>query len=162
MRSVSRQEPNVRAISILASFALASAASASPPPPPPPVTVELSSRLVPTPTAENFASYAGVFAGDLTVMMNGKIIASSKSEWLSLERSRLGKVDRVVLGHAEGHDNVLVLDRFDDRLDEHCPSGGLCVFDPRYHVRAIRYQVGADRLIHAIQIVESEGLLQTH
>lgn len=150
----------MRAFPVLASVALASSAAASPPPPPPAFIGELASRLIPTPTAEGFDRYSDLVADDLKVTINGNTISRNKSEWLALERSRLGKVDRPVFGHAEGRDNLLILDRFDDKSDEHCPPGGLCVFDPRFHVRASRYQIGADHRVHSIQIVESEGLLQ--
>ena len=62
------------------------------------------------------------------------MVAANKVDWLKIERSRLGKIDRSVYGYAEGHDNLLVFDRFDDRSDEYCPQGGTCVFDPEHNV----------------------------
>ena len=95
------------------------------------------------------------------VTLNGKTIAANKADWLAIERARLGKVDRSVYGYAEGRDNILVFDRFDDLSDEHCPQGGTCVFDPRSHARAVQYQLGPDHLVHSIRIVESDGFLRT-
>ena len=92
--------------------------------------------------------------------LDGNMVAANKADWLKIERLRLGKIDRSVYGYAEGRDNLLVFDRFDDRSDQHCPQGGTCVFDPRYHARAVQYQFGADHLVHSIRIVQSDGFLR--
>jgi hypothetical protein len=118
-------------------------------------------QLVLTPTPASFASYASLLANDLTVTQDGKTIAATKAEWLAIEHARLGKIDRSVYGYAEGHDNILIFDRVDDGSDEHCPQGHACVFDPRYHARAVQYQLGPDHLVHAIRIVQSDGFLRT-
>jgi hypothetical protein len=136
-------------------------ALASPPPPPPAFVDQIAEQLVPTPTPGNLDRYAALFAGDLKVTVNGKEIAADKGAWLEVVRNRLGKVDRYVYGYAEGSDSILVMDRFDDRSDEHCPPGGTCVFDPRWHSRAVRYEIGSDHLVHAIRIVESDGIFRT-
>jgi hypothetical protein len=149
------------ALLFVVTTAFATSAAASPPPPPPAFVDEVARQLLLTPTRASFERYTRLFADDLTVAIDGKRIASNKADWLALERSRLGKTDRKIFGYAEGSNNILVFDRFDDRSDEHCPTGGTCVFDPRYHSRAVQYQLGSDHLIHAIRIVESDGLLRT-
>jgi hypothetical protein len=149
------------ALLFFASSALASSTIASPPPPPPSYVDDIARQLVLTQTAANFASYASLLADDLTVTLDGKGIAASKAEWLAIEQPRLGKIDRSVYGYAEGRDNILVVDRFDDRSDERCPQGHACAFDPRYHARAVQYQLGPDHLVHAIRIVQSDGFLRT-
>jgi hypothetical protein len=136
-------------------------ALASPPPPPPAFLDDIAKQLIPTETVESFDRYAALLADDLTVTINGKEIAANKPGWLAIERQRLGKVDRFVYGYAEGRDSILILDRIDDRSDEHCPSGNSCVFDPRYVSRAAQYQIGGDHLVHVIQIVQSDGILRT-
>lgn len=144
-----------------ATLALASSATGSPPPPPPSFVDEVAKQLLLTQTPASFPAYARLMANDLTVTLDGKRIAASKAEWLAVERSRLGNIDRSVYGYAEGRDDILVFDRFDDRSDESCPQGHTCVFDPRYHARAVQYQLGPDHLVHAIRIVQSDGFLRT-
>lgn len=134
-------------------------AMASPPGPPPPAFIDdLAKRIVPNQTASTFDAYAATLATDLIVTLDGKTIASDKTAWIAAERHRLGKVDRFVIGYAEGYDALLVIERSDDRSD--LPSSPAMLFDPRYKARALRYVVGADKLIHAIQIVETDGVFQ--
>jgi hypothetical protein len=135
-------------------------ALASPPPPPPAFIDNIAQQLISTPTSDNFDRYAALLATGLTVTLNGNEIAASKVAWLTIQRQQLGKVDRFVYGYAEGRDNILVMDRSDDRSDEHCPSGGGCVFDPRWHARAVRYEIGADHLVHAIRILDTDSVFQ--
>lgn len=149
------------ALLFISTSALASLTAASPPPPPPSFVDDVAKQLVPTQTSATFDRYASLLANDLTVTIDGKKIAANKAEWLAIERSRLGKIDRSVYGYAEGRDNVLVFDRYDDRSDEHCPEPHTCVFDPRSHARAVQYQLGPDHLVHSIRIVQSDGFLRT-
>lgn len=151
----------ISALLLLTSSMVASSAAASPPPPPPAFMDSVAKQLMQTQTPASFDRYADLLADDLTVTLDGKMIAANKGDWLAIERSRIGKIDRSVYGYAEGRDNLLVFDRFDDRSDEHCAQGGACVFDPRYHARAIQYQFGQDNLVHAIRIVQSDGFLRT-
>lgn len=150
----------IGALVFLAGLALPSSTVASPPPPPPSFVDDIAKQLV-AQTPASFARYTSLLADDLTVTLDGTRIAASKAEWLAIERPRLGQIDRSVYGYAEGHDNILVFDRFDDRSDERCPQGRTCVFDPRYHARAVLYQLGPDHLVHAIRIVQSDGFLRT-
>jgi hypothetical protein len=145
----------------LGSIVTQTAAFASPPPPPPDFVDAMAQQLLRTPSADDLAPYAALLADDLKVIDNGTAIATSKAAWLAIQRHRLGKVDRRVQGYAEGSDNVLIFDSFDDLSDEHCPDGRTCVFDPRFHSRAVRYEIGADHLVHAIRIVESDGFLRS-
>ena len=142
------------------SFSTSTFALAAPPPPPPEFIDQIAQQLLPTPTLDNFDRYAAPLADDLKVTINGSEVASSKAAWLAIQRQRLGKLDRFVYGYAEGRDNILIMDRFDDRSDEHCPSGEACVFDPRWHARALRYKIGADHLVHLIRILETNGIFQ--
>ena len=148
------------ALLLLASSTFASSTAASPPPPPSSFVDDVAKQLVQTQTSASFDRYAGLLADDLTVTLDGNMLAANKADWLKIERLRLGKIDRSVYGYAEGRDNLLVFDRFDDRSDQHCPQGGTCVFDPRYHARAVQYQFGADHLVHSIRIVQSDGFLR--
>ena len=136
-------------------------ASASPPPPPPEFVQNIAEKLVAAPTETNFPTYSGLLADDLTVIANGHTIAASKDVWLSVERARLGRVDRLVYGFAADNHSVLVFDRFDDRSDEHCPPGHECIFDPRWVARAVRYEIGADHLVHQIRILQTDSIMQT-
>ena len=146
---------------LLASSTFASSATASPAPPPPAFIDNIARQLMQTQTSASFDQYAGLLADDLTVTLDGNMVAANKAEWLKIERYRLGKIDRSVYGYAEGRNNLLVFERFDDRSDERCPQGGTCVFDPRYHSRAVQYQFGPDHLVHFIRIVQSDGFLRT-
>jgi hypothetical protein len=148
------------------SFAVVAAVAAptyafSPPPPPPAFIDDIARQLLPNPSADNFDRYAALLASDLEVTLNGHRQAKGKPAWLAIERQRLGKVDRFVYGYSEGRDSILIMDRFDDRSDEHCPSGSGCVFDPRWHARAVRFDIGPDRLVHAIRILETDNIFVT-
>jgi hypothetical protein len=143
----------------IASLMGGTAAVASVPPPPPAYIDELAKQIVPTQTVETFDRYASSIADDVTVSVDGKQVAASKTAWIAVERHRLGKVDRHVLGYVEGYDSILVIDRFDDRSD--LPTSPNMLFDPRYKTRALQYQFGADHLIHAIRIVQEDGIIQT-
>ena len=137
----------------------ANVATASPGPPPPEYVSEIAKHVVPTLTQATFNRYAGDFGDDLRVSLDGKEIASSKANWLALERRRLGMVERHVLGYTNGYDSILVFDRFDDRSD--LPDIPTMHFDARYKTRAVQYQIGADHMIHTILITQVEGPLQT-
>lgn len=150
-----------RILTFAAAASLATASYAAPPPPPPAFVDAIAQQLIATPSAASFDQYAALFAGDLKVTLNGHQVASSKPAWLAIERQRLGKVDRFVYGFAEGRDNILIMDRFDDRSDEHCWSGSRCLFDPRWHARAVRYDIGADHLVHAIRILDTDSIFRT-
>jgi hypothetical protein len=139
---------------------LSTPAIAAPPPPPPAFIDDLAAKLVPTPTTATFDQYAALLAKDLKVTLNGTEVAPSKADWLKIERARLGKIDRHVYGYADGRDNILIMDRFDDRSDEHCPSGHECAFDPRWHSRAVRYEIGPDHLVHAIRILDTDTFMR--
>lgn len=141
------------------SLAQANTAFASPGPPPPEYIINAARQVIPTQTAATFGQYAAELANDLTVWVNDKEVASDKATWLALERHRLGKVDRRVLGYVEGYDSVLVIDRYDDRSD--LPEDSHAIFDPRYKTRAVRYRFGPDHLVHVIRIIETDGLMQT-
>lgn len=144
-----------RVVPMVMAFAIGGTAHASPGPPPPEYIMAGAAHLVPTPTATTFDGYVAEFAPDVTVTVNGETVARDKAAWVRAERQRLGKVDRRVLNYTPGWDSILVLDQYDDRSD--VPPGVLA--DPRYRTRAIRYAFGDDHLIHAIRIVETEGLM---
>lgn len=131
------------------------AALASPPPPPPEYVNNATETLLGELTPKTIDVYASLFADDLHVFQDGRLIAAGKAAWLALERDRLGKVERHVIGHAEGRDNILIVDVFDDRSGLPVRPGLL--FDPRFITRAARYQFGSDRLIHEIRFVEGGG-----
>ena len=139
---------------------LCSPVASSPPPPPPQFIDDIARQLIPTPTAESLDRYAALLANDLKVTVNEVEVAASKPAWLAIQRERLGKIDRFVYGYAEGRDNILIMDRFDDRSDEACLAGHSCLFDPRWHARAVRYEIGPDRLVHAIRILETDGIFE--
>ncbi len=86
-------------------------------------------------------------------------MAATKAAWIAIERKRLGKVDRTVLGFVEGYDNVLVFDRFDDRSG--VPTAPDTSYDARYKTRASQYAVGPDHLVHAIRIVQADGAFRS-
>lgn len=132
-------------------------AAASPPPPPPTFIDELAQRIVPTQTTGSFDQYTSALADDLTISINGALVTSGKAAWIAAERHRLGKVDRRVLAFVEGHDSILVIDRYDDRSA--LPTSPGLLFDPRYKTRAVQYSVGSDHLVHAIRILDVDGFV---
>ncbi|WP_242152424.1 hypothetical protein [Sphingomonas sp. BAUL-RG-20F-R05-02] len=143
---------------VICSLALAAPVLASPGPPPPDYIVEAAKHLVPTQTAATFDGYADELAGDVTVWVDGEKIASNKADWLVMERRRVGKVDRRVLGYAVGYNTILVFDQFDDRSA--LPDNPDMVFDSRFLTRAVQYRFGPDHMIHAIHVTQTEGVLQ--
>lgn len=148
------------ALALAISLSLCSPAASSPPPPPPKFIDDIARQLIPTPSATNLDQYAALLANDLKVTVNGVETTASKSAWLAIQRDRLGKTDRFVYGYAVGRDNILVMDRFDDRSDAACLTGHSCTFDPRWHARAVRYEIGPDHLIHAIRILETDSIFE--
>lgn len=144
---------------MLAALVSGNDAQASPGPPPPQYVSEIAKHIVPNQTATSFDRYAGDLAPDLSVWTDGTRTALGKEAWLAIERRRLGKVDRRVLGYVTGYDSILVIDRFDDRSG--LPDTPGAVFDPRYKIRAVHYDLGTDHLIHTIRITQTEGVLQT-
>lgn len=142
----------------IVSHAFSAPTLASPGPLPPEYIMKASKRLVPTQTAATFEGYAGEMASDLSVWIDGEKIASSKASWLAIERRRIGKVDRHVLGYVDGYDSILVVDLFDDRSD--LPENPNLLFDPRFKTRAVQYRFGLDRKVHTIRITQTEGVLQ--
>lgn len=130
-------------------------ARASPPPPPPEFIGNAAGALSADLTPQSFNAYADVLADDLHVFRDGDLVASSKSSWLAIERALLGKVERHLIGYAEGRDNVLIVDEFDDRSGLPVRPGLL--LDPRFVTRAVRYQFGQDYLVHEIRLVEGGG-----
>jgi hypothetical protein len=135
-------------------------ARASVPPPPPEFVDAIARQLEANPTAATFDSYAALFADDLIVTFNGRTVAHNKTEWLAIERSHLGHSSRFVYGFSADPGSILMLDRFDETSDEHCPAGQTCLFDPRWVARAFRYEIGPDHLIHAIRILQTNSILQ--
>jgi len=132
-----------------------SAALASPPPPPPDYINSAVEALSADLTPQTIDAYAATFADDLHVFQDGRLIAAGKASWLGLERGRLGKVERHVIGYAEGRDSILIVDEFDDRSSSPVRPGLL--FDPRFITRAARYQFGQDHLIHEIRFLQGDG-----
>jgi hypothetical protein len=128
-------------------------AAASPPPPPPEYFGNVAKTLVGDLTPQSIDVYASLFADDLHVFQDERLIVAGKASWLAQERARLGKVERHVIGYAEGSDTILIVDLFDDR--SRLPVGPL--YDSRFITRAVRYQFGSDHLIHEIRFLEGGG-----
>jgi hypothetical protein len=130
-------------------------ANAAPPPPAPDYISRAARTLIATPSEQTFDSYASSFADDVRVFVDGREVASDKRSWLELEKARLGRVERRIVGYALGSDNVLVVDEFDDRSA--LPGRPGLLFDPRFVTRAARYQFGPDHLIHELRFVQGGG-----
>jgi hypothetical protein len=81
---------------------LAGEASAAPPPPPPEYVAKVTIELIRNLTPQSLEAYSANFADDLRVFVNGLQLAKDKKAWLTLERRRLGKFNRHVIGYAEG------------------------------------------------------------
>jgi hypothetical protein len=137
-------------------FLAARPASAAPPPPPPGYIADAAQALMEDVTPQNFEVYAAAFASDLHVFLNDREIAPNKAAWIALQRSRLGKVDRSVIGHSEGWDSVFIVGQYDDRSG--LPVGQGLIFDPRFVTRAERYQFGPDHLIHELRMIQGGGM----
>jgi hypothetical protein len=127
----------------------------SPPPPPPEYIDNIARELVENLTPQTFKAYSANFADNLRVFVDGRELAADRKTWLTLERDRLGKFSRRVIGYAEGQDNILVVDEFDDISG--CPANSLC--DPRLITRAARYKFGPDHLIHELRFVQGGDIL---
>ena len=146
----------MRATLLLVSLALLPfAARAAPPPPPPEFIDNAAQALSADSSAQSFATYSNLFADDLRVFQDGHLLSSDKKSWLSGEQARLGNVERLLIGVAEGYDNVLIVERVDDRSS--LPVGPGLLFDARFVTRAVRYGFGDDHLIHEVRIVQGGG-----
>ncbi len=148
-----------RSVALAATVIFVAPTGAAPPPPPPAFIDDIAKCIVPTPTAAGFGAYAAAMADDLVVTIDGRRVSSDKKSWLATERKRLGKVDRYVFSFAESYDAILVVDRFDDRSDISGADTSM-VFDPRYKARAVKYAIGPDRLVHAIDVTQTDGMFQ--
>ena len=127
-------------------------AAAAPPPPPPEYIYHIAVELAYNQTPATFESYSARFANDLKVFVDGIEIANDKKSWLSIERARLGNVNRRVIGYSLGQDNILMFDQFDDITYCRKNPGFLC--DPRAITRAARYHFGSDHLIHEVRFLQ--------
>jgi hypothetical protein len=137
-------------IALLPAFAFA-----APPPPPPDFIFEAAKTLTTELNQQTFDAYSALLADDLHVYVDDRQAASDKFSWLTIEKARLGKVERHFIGVAEGRDNILVVDEFDDRSGLPVRPGLL--FDPRFITRAARYQFGSDHMVHEIRFVQGGG-----
>lgn len=149
-------------------FLLSASALASPPPPPEPAVHELAQKLLAPLTKDTFDGFADLLSNKLSVTIDGSTVARSKDEWLSIERRRLGKTHQYLIALAEGggetcegvfYKTVMVIDKFEDRSD--IDPSDLTVYDPRPITRAIKYRIGDDDLIHAIDMLQGGPYLST-
>ena len=136
---------------------MAGSAFAAPPPPPPAYIYDTVDVLTADVTPQNLQKYSAVFADDLRVFLNGVELASDKATWITFQEARIGRIDRRVIGHSEGLDSLMIVERYDDRSA--LPVAPGLIFDPRYLTRVERYQFGSDHLIHELRIVEGGGMV---
>lgn len=156
IRTTGDRRRNVRLGLLVACLALLPSTVLASPPPPPPEYIDSATRVLTVELrAQNFIAYSAVFADDLRVFIDGRQVASDKCSWLGLEKTRLGKVERRLVGYAEGVDDILIVDEFDDRSG--LPTDPGLLFDPRFVTRSARYQFGPDRLVHEIRFVQGGG-----
>jgi hypothetical protein len=66
------------------------ASSAAPPPPPPPGAIERATAIVLPPDENGLADYANLFAEDVVIFEGDKKMASTRAEFLSYLRARIG------------------------------------------------------------------------
>ena len=144
----------MRAAILILAMTVAAPAFAAPPPPPP-VAIMEAARSLSSPAGLNSSTLPNLLAPDVQVVVNGKVAASSKEEWLTLQKQGLFHDNGKILGVSEASDSVLLLDTFDTVGREHLPPNA--VFDARMASRATFYQFGPDHLIHLVNISRTDG-----
>lgn len=163
----SQKIDHAKIITAFVLFVICNSAFASPPPPPPQYVSEIAQALLPNQTVATFDRYADLMSNDIKVTIDGSVIADGKQQWLRIERERLGKVLRRPIAYAEGgvenrdgafYLNIMVIDQFDDQSD--IDPNSSAASEPRYATRAVKYSIGDDRLIHAIDILQSGSFLK--
>lgn len=125
---------------------LASVANAAPPPPPPEFVYDAMTAL----SGHDATKVARLFADDVTVFENGKMIAAGKDIWLSQFVPSIQNRSRRVIGYSEGFRELLVIDTYDTVDRNNLPPTFLA--DPRMATRSTLYQFGQDQLIHTVRI----------
>ncbi|HEX4736248.1 MAG TPA: hypothetical protein VH331_01675 [Allosphingosinicella sp.] len=135
------------------------------PPPPPPSYVSDASRVLTSPTLDG-PKVGSLFADDVKVYRNGKLIADGKIAWLKLRQAEVGHYYGRVLGYSrsyggysEGGGDLLVFDTYDTVDRRNLPP--TFIADARPATRSTLYQFGSDRLIHNVRIAEVAGFLET-
>ena len=143
---------------------LASSAVAAPPPPPPSYVSD-ASKILTSPNLE-VGKIASLFADDVKVYRNGKLIADGRPAWLKLRSAEAERYNGRVLGYSEsyggyseGGGDLLVFDTYDTVDRRNLPP--TFIADPRPATRSTLYQFGDDRLIHNVRIAEVAGFLFT-
>jgi hypothetical protein len=152
---------------LLSVFALVMASSAAAsPPPPPPIYVMDAAKILASPAALDRTKIEPLFADDVKVYRNGKLIADGRAAWLKLRSAEAERYDGRVLGYSEsyggyseGGGDLLVLDTYDTIDRKNLPP--TFIADPRPATRSTLYQFGSDRLIHNVRIAEVAGFLET-
>ncbi|WP_301075937.1 hypothetical protein [Sphingomonas sp.] len=128
-------------------------------PPPPPKHVWIAGEVLADAAIKEQSRIEPFFAEDVVAFLNGERIASGKEEWLrwwSDDRSHFyGRTFGYSMGR-HGSGVLIVVDEHDtrDHSTRPPPAGG-----PRWTTRSTSYTFGADRLIHAVQIAETDSFL---
>jgi hypothetical protein len=124
-----------------------------------------ASKILASPAGFDPAKIAPLFAQDVKVFRNGKLIAEGKPAWLSLRGSHGGHYNGRVIafsqasaGYSEDGGDLLVIDTYDTVDRTNLPPTFLA--DPRMASRSTLYQFGRDGLIHTVQIAEVAGFMQ--
>jgi len=139
--------------------AILSPSAIAAPPPPPPQYIDGARQTLTISTGEDTAPFAALFADDVTVFENGKLVATGKDASLKLLVSSLQDKSRRVIGYSEGFRDLMVIDDFDTVDRSKVPPGVLV--DPWRAARSVLYQFGADRLIHFVRLSTVRSIWQT-
>ena len=99
---------------------------------------------------------SALFAGDVKVFENGRLVADGVSAWIKLEKMEIGRLQRRVIGFSEGGGDLLLVDMIDTVDRTNLPP--TFIADPRWKTRATLYQFGPDHLIHLVRLSAVEGI----
>ena len=150
---------SILGLSLALSATMLAVPAVSSTPPPPPEHVWTAGQVLADAAIKERSKVEAFFAEDVVAFLNGERIASGKEAWLrwwSDDRSHFyGRTFGYSMGR-QGGGVLIVVDEHDTRDNSTSPPppGG-----PRWTTRSTSYTFGADRLIHAIQIAETDSFL---
>ncbi|WP_157222488.1 hypothetical protein [Novosphingobium sp. AP12] len=131
--------------------AMPSVTFAAPAPPPPPGVTELASKISDTLTPATFDQYASLFADDVKVYSNEKLLAGSKAEWLVIARKISEKWSITKIDSAIDPSSVLI----SETVSSIAPYRPGVISDCCYWARASRYSISSSKLINEVRFLES-------
>jgi hypothetical protein len=116
--------------------------------------VDLAAKITGTLKPDTFDEYASLFSDDVKVYKNGEMLASSKSEWLSIAKDMAAYWKFEILDSAPSWQGVLVMETINN-MPPYKPGAG--VGDCCIWARSALYRINDRKLINDVRFLESGG-----